>query len=185
MKDSKSGRGFTLWLTGLSGAGKTTIAGLLADKLRASGLRVEVLDGDALRASFSRDLGFSREDRALQIERLGFLCELLNRNDVVAIVAAITPVRSARDQVRTKLKNFVEILLECPVEVLAQRDPKGLYGKAKRGEIQSFTGVSDPYEPPLSPEMKLRTDHQTAARCMQDIWRYLENARMIPKDPDV
>ena len=179
MKDAQSGRGFTVWLTGLSGTGKTTIANLLADKLRQSGRRVEVLDGDDLRQTLSRDLGFSREDRTLQIERLGFLCELLNRHEVVALVAAITPYRSAREKVREKLENFVEIFLECPVEVLAQRDPKGLYGKAHRGEITNLTGVSDPYEPPWSPELSLRTDLKSADQCVQDIWRYLQNARIV------
>lgn len=178
MKDAQGRQGFTVWLTGLSGTGKTTIANLLAAELRASGRRVEVLDGDALRASFSRDLGFTRDDRALQIERLGFLCELLNRNDIVVIVAAITPIRSARDQVRAKLKSFVEIFLECPVEVLAQRDPKGLYRKAKRGEIQNFTGVSDPYEPPLWPEIKLRTDNSSAEQCLQEVWAVLERLHL-------
>lgn len=179
MKEAQSGCGFTVWLTGLSGTGKTTIANLLAAKLRQSGRQVEVLDGDTLRQGLSRDLGFSREDRMLQIERLGFLCELLNRHDVVAIAAAITPFREGRDKVRTKLKNFVEVFLDCPVEVLAQRDPKGLYGKAQRGEIRNFTGVSDPYEPPLSPELNLRTDLKSPGQCMQDIWLYLENARIV------
>ena len=179
MKDAQSGRGFTVWLTGLSGTGKTTIASLLAAKLRESGRRVEVLDGDTLRQTLSRDLGFSREDRMLQIERLGFLCELLNRHEVVALVAAITPYRSAREKVREKLENFVEIFLECPVEVLAQRDPKGLYGQAQRGEITNLTGVSDPYEPPLSPELSFRTDLESADKCVQDIWRYLEKISMI------
>jgi adenylyl-sulfate kinase len=152
------GRGFTVWLTGLSGAGKSTLAGLLAERVRASGLRVEVLDGDEVRTHLSSELGFGKDDRDRNVRRIGWVCELLNRNGVGAIVAAISPYRATREEVRMGLPNFVEVHVECPIEVLAARDPKGLYQRALAGEIPHFTGISDPYEPPLAPEVVCRTD---------------------------
>jgi adenylylsulfate kinase len=171
--------GFTVWLTGLSGTGKSTIAQLLASRLRKRGRLVEVLDGDELRSQFCKDLGFSRADREVQTERLGFLCELLNRNRVIAIVAAISPFRSARDRVRGRIHNFLEVFLDSPLEVLAQRDPKGLYDKAQRGEILDFTGISDPYEPPVSPELAVRTDLCDPTESLRSIWHLLESRKLI------
>src|SRR3954464_14914600 len=145
--------GCTLWFTGLSGSGKSTLSQLVASRLRALGARVEVLDGDITRNLLRQGLGFSREDRQENMRRIGFVCELLSRNGVIAIAAAISPYRAVREEVRARIENFVEVFVDCPLEVLATRDVKGLYRKAMAGEIGQFTGVSDPYEPPASPEV--------------------------------
>ncbi len=155
-------QGFTIWFTGLSGAGKTTVSRLVEQELRARGLRVEVLDGDVVRENLSKGLGFSKEDRDTNIRRIGFVCELLTRNDVVAIAAAISPYRAIRDENRARVGGrFVEVYCQCPLDVLAERDVKGLYKKALRGEIRNFTGVDDPYEPPLNPEIVIQSDRET------------------------
>jgi len=150
--------GFTLWFTGLSGSGKSTIAHLLETELRNRGHKVEVLDGDVVRTHLSKGLGFSKEDRDTNILRIGWVCEVLSRNDVVAIGAAISPYREIRDQVRANIGRFVEVYVEAPLEVLADRDVKGLYRKAMAGEIKGFTGVDDPYEEPLNPEVVCHSD---------------------------
>ena len=150
--------GFTVWFTGLSGAGKSTIAGIVEQELRARGYKVEVLDGDVVRTHLSKGLGFSREDRDTNIRRIGWVCQVLTRNDVVAIAAAISPYRAVRDEVRAQIGRFVEVYVECPIERLAERDVKGLYKKALAGEIANFTGISDPYEPPLNPEVTCYSD---------------------------
>jgi adenylyl-sulfate kinase len=154
--------GFTIWFTGLSGAGKTTVSRLVESELRARGYKVEVLDGDVVRENLSKGLGFSKEDRDTNIRRIGFVCELLTRNDVVAIAAAISPYRAVRDENRARVGGrFVEVYCRAPLEVLAERDVKGLYKKALRGEIKNFTGVDDPYEPPLNPEVVIESDQET------------------------
>ena len=150
--------GFTIWITGMSGAGKSTVTTILERELRGRGLPVEVLDGDVVRTHLTRGLGFSKEDRDENIRRVGWVCELLTRHGVVAIAAVISPYRDVRDEVRGRIGRFVEVYMEAPVEVLAERDVKGLYRKAMAGEIESFTGVSDPYEPPLSPEVICHSD---------------------------
>ena len=150
-KRTEMHKGFTLWFTGMSGAGKSTISRLLELRLRERGARVEVLDGDVVRTHLSKGLGFSKEDRDENIRRIGFVCELLSRNGVIAIAAAISPYRAVREEVRARIPNFVEVYVECPVEVLAERDVKGLYKRALAGEIPHFTGISDPYEPPVNP----------------------------------
>src|ERR1044072_5118959 len=155
-------KGFTLWFTGLSGAGKTTLARLVESELRSRGHKVEVLDGDVVRTNLSKGLGFSKEDRDTNIRRIGFVCNLLTRNDVVAIAAAISPYREVRDEVRRQIGSFVEIYVKCPIAVLSERDVKGLYKKALAGEITNFTGVDDPYEEPLSPEIVVSTDAESA-----------------------
>src|SRR6266511_1017973 len=155
-------KGFTLWFTGLSGAGKSTISTMIERRLRDSGARVELLDGDVVRTHLSRGLGFSREDRDENIRRIGFVCELLSRNGVIAIAAAISPYREVRDEVRSRIPNFIEVYVECPIEVLAERDVKGLYKKALAGEIPHFTGISDPYEPPLHPEVTVNSSAESA-----------------------
>ncbi len=141
-------KGFTLWFTGMSGAGKSTISRTLELRLRERGAKVEVLDGDVVRTHLSKGLGFSKEDRDENIRRIGFVCELLSRNGVIAIAAAISPYRAVREEVRARIPNFVEVFVECPIEVLAERDVKGLYKSALAGEIPHFTGITDPYEPP-------------------------------------
>jgi adenylyl-sulfate kinase len=155
--------GVTIWLTGLSGAGKSTVAALLVDRLRARGRAVESLDGDVVRTHLSAGLGFSREDRNTNVARIGWVCALLNRHGVDAVVAAISPYRDARDAVRATLACFVEVHMDCPVAVLAERDVKGLYRRALAGEIAHFTGVSDPYEPPLNPEVVCWSDGRESA----------------------
>lgn len=154
--------GFTLWFTGLSGAGKTTLAEIVAGELRATGRRVEVLDGDVVRAHLSKGLGFSKEDRDTNIRRIGWVCEVLTRNDVIAIAAAISPYRDVRDELRGRIGRFVEVFVDVPIEAAIERDVKGLYRKALAGEIRGFTGVDDPYEPPLAPEVTVRTAEESA-----------------------
>ena len=151
-------RGVTLWFTGLSGSGKSTLANILVERLRAAGRRVELLDGDEVRTNLTSDLGFSKEDRDENIKRISYVAKLLSRNGVVAITAAISPYQEARDKARAETNDFVEIFVDCPLEVCAQRDVKGLYAKAMRGEIPHFTGVSDPYEPPTDAEITIHSD---------------------------
>jgi adenylyl-sulfate kinase len=172
-------QGFTIWFTGLSGAGKTTASQLLAERLRRTNVRVEVLDGDVVRTHLSKGLGFSREDREENIRRIGFVCELLSRNGVIAIAAAISPYRAMRDQVRTKIPNFVEVYMDCPVEVLMDRDVKGLYKKALAGEISNFSGISDPYEPPLHSEVTIHSAHETPEQGVERIWTTLRTLGLI------
>src|SRR5919202_2429831 len=161
-------RGFTLWFTGLSEAGKTTISEIVEHELKERGLRVEVLDGDIVRTNLSKGLGFSRDDRNINVLRIGFVANLLTRNGVAVMVSAISPYKEARDQVRRRIIDFVEVYVDAPVEVCAERDLKRLYKKAFTGEIEQFTGVSDPYEPPAAPELHIKTNeeepHESASR---------------------
>lgn len=173
-------QGFTLWFTGLSGAGKTTVSRVIEQELRARGMKVEVLDGDVVRENLSKGLTFSKEDRDINIRRIGWVCEVLSRNGVVAIAAAISPYREIRDELRGKIQNFVEVYAECPIPVLADRDVKGLYKKALAGEIKNFTGVSDPYEPPLNPEVTYYSDKETVQESAQKILSKLEEMGYIP-----
>lgn len=167
--------GFTIWLTGLPGSGKSTIAGLLERRLRERTLRVEVLDGDVVRANLSPDLGFTREDRDANVRRIGWICELLARNDVIAIAAAISPYRAVRDEVRARIGRFVEVHVSAPLEVAMRRDPKGLYRRATAGDIPSFTGITDEYEPPLAPEVTCQTgDGETPEASVARIVEVLE-----------
>jgi adenylyl-sulfate kinase len=157
-----TGGGFTLWFTGLSGAGKSTLSERMRNALAGEGYRVEVLDGDEVRRNLSDGLGFSKEDRDANIRRIGFVARMLSRNGVVAITAAISPYRTVRDEVRRAHEApFIEVFVDCGVEELVRRDPKGLYARALRGEILNFTGISDPYEPPAAPEIIVRTDCET------------------------
>ena len=155
------GKGFTVWFTGLSGAGKTTLAEKLVPVLRGKGHKVELLDGDVVRTNLSKGLGFSKEDRDTNIRRIGFVCDLLTRNGVVTVASAISPYKDIRDEVRTMVGDFVEVYVECPIEVLAERDVKGLYKKALAGELDNFTGVSDPYEAPENPEVTVNSSTET------------------------
>src|SRR5579871_514523 len=160
-------RGFTLWFTGMSGAGKSTLSRLVEQRLRAAGAWVELLDGDEVREYLSKGLGFSKEDRDTNIRRIGFVCELLSRNGVIAIAAAISPYRAVREEVRARIPNFVEVYVECPIEVLAERDVKGLYKQALAGQIPNFTGVSDPYEPPAAPEVVVNSSRETVEQSVE------------------
>lgn len=171
--------GFTLWFTGMSGAGKSTISEVIYDRLKSGGAKVEMLDGDVVRTHLSKGLGFSKEDRDTNVRRIGFVCELLSRNGVIAMVAAISPYRDVRDEVRSRIDKFVEVHVTCPIEVLAERDVKGLYKKALAGEIGSFTGVSDPYEPPLSPEVLVDSSKETVEESVEKVWAKLRELELI------
>lgn len=177
-------KGFTIWFTGLSGAGKTTLAREVEKRLRARGMKVEVLDGDVVRQNLSKGLGFSKEDRDTNIRRIGFVCKLLTRNNVVAIAAAISPYRDIRDEVRREVGQFVEVYVECPLDVLMDRDVKGLYKKALAGEITNFTGVDDPYEPPLDPEVVIHSDREAVEESVEKIMRTLKQLDYLPPAPE-
>ena len=166
-------QGATIWMTGLSGSGKSTVASMLAKRLSALGAQVEILDGDVVRTNLSKGLGFSKEDRDTNIRRIGFVCNLLSRNGVFAIAAAISPYRAIRAEVRAAAGNFVEVFTDCPLDTLVERDVKGLYKKALAGEIKNFTGVSDPYEAPESPEVRIDSSRQTPEESTDIVWRYL------------
>ena len=172
-------KGFTLWLTGLSGAGKSTLSEIVTARLREQGRRVELLDGDVVRTNLSQGLSFSKEDRDINVGRIGFVCELLSRNGVVAVVAAISPYREAREELRGKIPNFVEIFVDCPIEVLAARDVKGLYKRALAGEIRQFTGISDPYEPPVNPDLLVRSDLEAVEESVERIWSLLKSRDLL------
>jgi adenylyl-sulfate kinase len=168
-------KGFTVWFTGLPSAGKSTLAELLAGRLLERGYGVEVLDGDVVRRHLSKGLGFSKEDRDENIRRIGFVCGLLTRHGAVAIAAAISPYQAIRDEVRESIGNFIEVYVKASVETCIQRDVKGLYKKALAGEIKGFTGVDDPYEPPLKPELTIETENETPQESVARILRGLED----------
>ena len=172
--------GCTLWFTRLSGAGKSTLAGHLATELRRRGLKVEILDGDEVRTNLSKGLGFSKEDRDTNIKRIGYVCKLLSRHGVVAISAAISPYREIRDYNRQQIGHFVEIYVTCSIEELTRRDVKGLYKKALAGELPHFPGVSDPYEPPLNPEITVDSEREREQESLGKILSYLEGHGWIP-----
>jgi adenylylsulfate kinase len=167
-------RGFTLWFTGLSGSGKTTISEIVEHELRERGRLVEVLDGDIVRTNLSKGLGFSRDDRNINVLRIGFVAHLLTRNGVSVVVSAISPYKEARDEVRRRIIDFVEVFVDAPLEVCADRDVKGLYKKAFAGEIAQFTGVSDPYEPPAAPDLVLKTEEETPEESARKVIEKLE-----------
>jgi adenylyl-sulfate kinase len=168
--------GLTLWFTGLSGAGKSTIAEVVERELRERGVKVEVLDGDVVRTNLSKGLGFSKEDRDTNIRRIAFVADLLSRNGVVAITAAISPYREIRDEARAVHGDrFVEIYVKASVDECARRDVKGLYEKAFKGEIKEFTGVSDPYEPPESPEIVVDTENESVEESAGKVLAYVES----------
>ena len=171
--------GFTVWLTGMSGAGKSTVSDLLIARLRGVSAKVESLDGDIVRTNLSDGLGFSREDRDTNVQRIGFVAELLSRNGVIVVVAAISPYRAAREAVKSRIPNFVEVFMDCPLEVLAARDVKGLYKKALAGELVSFTGISDPYEAPLKPDVTLRSDEETLDQSLSKLWSHIQERGLI------
>lgn len=172
-------KGFILWFTGLSGSGKTTISKALEPELKARGCKVEILDGDVVRTNLSKGLGFSKADRDTNILRIGFVANLLSRNGVVAITAAISPYQAIRDEVRTQSPNFVEVYVKAPLEVCEGRDVKGMYAKARKGEIKGFTGIDDPYEEPINPEIICDTDQESVPESVTKILGKLEELGYI------
>lgn len=171
--------GFVLWFTGLSGSGKSTLARLVAAELERRGIHAELLDGDEIRTHLSRGLGFSREDRDENIRRIGFVARVVERCGACAIAATISPYRAMRREMRNGANRFVEVFVDCPVEVLAQRDPKGLYQRALAGELRGFTGVDDPYEEPLAPEVHLFTDREAVSESFSKILGKLEELSLL------
>jgi adenylylsulfate kinase len=179
-------KGLVLWLTGLSSSGKTTLSMELEREMKLRGCRVEVLDGDLVRKSLSKGLGFSREDRETNIRRIGFVSHLLSRNGVIVIVAAISPYRASRGEVRRMMQEpFVEIYLNAPLEACEARDPKGLYAMARAGELRAFTGINDPYEEPLNPEIVCYTAEEKISQSLGKIMAHLEEMEYIPLKPQL
>ncbi|MFW9259395.1 adenylyl-sulfate kinase [Nostoc sp. KVJ20] len=166
--------GMTIWFTGLSGAGKTTICQFVEKELRIQGYRVEVLDGDAIRQNLCKGLGFSKEDREENIRRIGFVASLLARNNVIVLISAISPYRKIREEVRQSIPSFIEVYVNASLEVCEQRDVKGLYKKARSGEIKHFTGIDDPYEIPLSPEVECKTNQESIVESATKVLEKLE-----------
>jgi adenylyl-sulfate kinase len=174
-------QGFTIWFTGLSGAGKTTISDALEPLLRERGItRIEKLDGDVVRTNLSKGLGFSKEDRDTNIRRIGWVAEVLSRNGVCVIASAISPYREIRDEIRGKIDGFVEVYVKCSIPELTRRDVKGLYEKALKGEIENFTGISDPYEEPLNPEVTVDTEAEGLEESVAKVLAKLEEKGYIP-----
>ncbi len=174
-------QGGVIWFTGLSSAGKSTLSQLIGHQLKTDGLKIEILDGDTIRTNLSKGLGFSKEDRDTNIRRIGFVASLLARNGVWVLVAAISPYRDIRDEVRKQVckdgADFVEVYVCCSLEVAESRDVKGLYKKARAGEIAAFTGISDPYEEPYAPELIINTDKETPEKSAAQVMRFLLNNR--------
>jgi len=176
--------GFTIWFTGLSGSGKSTLSEVIEQHMKTLGRNVEVLDGDIVRTHLSKGLGFSREDRDTNIKRIGFVCNLLTRNGVICISAAIAPYREARDWARKEIGNFVEVYVRCPIDVCRQRDVKGLYKLVDEGKIKNFTGVDDPYEEPLHPELIVETDKETVEESVARIFAKLTQLGYLEAEDD-
>lgn len=172
-------RGVTVWLTGLSGAGKTTICQVVEKELRTQGYKVEVLDGDVVRQHLSKELGFSKEDRNENIRRIAFVAHLLTRNDVIVLVSVISPYCAMREQVRQCIGDFIEAYVNAPLEVCEQRDVKGLYKKVRSGEIKHFTGIDDPYEVPLQPEVECKTDREGVGESATKVLKKLKELGYI------
>ena len=177
--NQQNNKGFTLWFTGLSGAGKSTLSVALEEICRSRSRNVEVMDGDEVRENLSKGLGFSKEDRDTNIRRIGYVCHLLSRNGCIAVSAAISPYRSVRDENRERIGNFIEVFVKCSLEEVIERDVKGLYKKALSGEIKNFTGISDPYEEPLNPEITVETDKESVEESVNNIIKYLEDNQWL------
>jgi adenylylsulfate kinase len=173
-------KGLTVWFTGLSSAGKTTISQALYEDLRGRRYRVEWLDGDVIRQRLSKGLGFSKEDRDENIRRIGFVAELLTRHGVIVLVSAVSPYRAVRDEMRQRIGNFLEVYVQAPLEVCEQRDLKGIYKRARAGEMDNVTGINDPYEPPLTPEVVCRTDRETLAESKAKVLDAVEDWFKLP-----
>jgi adenylylsulfate kinase len=180
--------GAVVWFTGLSGAGKSTVAGLVYRELQQRDYRTEILDADIVRKSLTRDLGFSRAEREENIRRIGFVAELLSRHGVIVLVAAITPYRTMREELRNRIRRFIEVYIDAPLEVCERRDPKGLYRKARAGELTQFTGIDDPYEAPLRPEVHCCTAYETVEESVAKTMAYVEQTHLTragsPADRD-
>jgi adenylyl-sulfate kinase len=183
-RHSRSHPGATVWFTGLSGAGKSTLAEALRDRLLARAYRVQILDGDEVRRNLSKGLGFSKEDRDTNVRRIGYVSWLLSRNGVVVITAAISPYRQVRDEIRAAHEvRFVEVFVDCSLNELVRRDRKGLYAKALTGEIDHFTGVSDPYEAPQAADVTVHTDRESVETSLGRILEWLESQEIIEREP--
>jgi adenylylsulfate kinase len=176
-------RGVTIWFTGLSGAGKTTITRALAENLQSQGYKPEILDGDVVRENLTKGLGFSKADRDENIRRIGFVSQLLTKHGVIVLVSAISPYREIREEVKQKIGDFVEVYVNAPLAVCEGRDVKGLYKRARSGEIKSFTGIDDPYEPPLNPTVECRTDKEELSESVAKVVNKLEELGYLPKTP--
>lgn len=179
MRNNNNKKGFVLWLTGFSAAGKTTIADQVFELLNKMNVNIERLDGDIARKNLTEDLGFSKEDRDENIRRIGFVANLLSRNNVGVIASFISPYRKQREDLKSQVNNFIEVFVDAPLEVCEKRDPKGMYKKARLGEIKKFTGISDPYESPLNPSIHLRTDSSPPEDCARVILDYLRENQFI------
>jgi adenylyl-sulfate kinase len=176
---------YTLWFTGLSGSGKSTLSERVTAELRRRAQKVELLDGDAVRTNLSKGLTFSKEDRDINVKRIGYVCHLLTRNNIWAVSAAISPYRAVRDENRRLIGRFIEIYVECSIETLAKRDVKGLYKRALAGEVPHFTGISDPYEAPLNPEIHVNSEKETVEKSFATIMQYLEQKAGVPAASEV
>ncbi|NES98339.1 MAG: adenylyl-sulfate kinase [Desertifilum sp. SIO1I2] len=174
-EESMHQQGVTLWFTGLSGAGKTTLCQAVAEVLRSQGYQLEVLDGDTVRQNLCKDLGFSKADRDENIRRIGWLSQLLTRNGTIVLVSAISPYREIRNEVRQSIGQFIEIYVNTPLEVCESRDVKGLYQKARAGILKGFTGIDDPYEPPLNPDVECQTHLESISHCVVKILNKLND----------
>ena len=172
-------RGVAVWFTGFSGAGKSTIAEALTDKLKSEGCQLEVLDGDEIRENLTKDLGFSKEDRDTNIRRIGFVAKLLARNGVIVLVPVISPYRAIREEMRSSINDFVEVFVNAPISVCEERDVKGLYKQVRAGKIKQFTGIDDPYEPPTNPEVECRTDLEELSESVDKIFNKLKELEYI------
>ena len=179
MKQANRERGCVIWFTGLSGSGKTTIAQIVEHRLLDAGVPIEILDGDVVRENLSKGLGFSKEDRDINIRRIAFVAHLLQRNGAFVITAAISPYRAIRNEARAMIKDFVEVYAEAPLEVCEERDVKGLYAKARAGEIKGFTGIDDPYEPPSSPEVVCNTAEETPEESAEKVLECLVELKYL------
>lgn len=172
-------QGVAVWFTGFSGAGKSTIADALTDKLKSKGYQLEVLDGDEIRENLTKDLGFSKEDRDTNIRRIGFVAKLLVRNKIIVLVPVISPYRAIREEMRANIGNFVEVFVNAPLSVCEERDVKGLYKLVREGKIKQFTGIDDPYEPPINPEVECRTDLEELSESVDKIFSKLKESGYI------
>lgn len=176
--------GITLWFTGIPSSGKSAIAHRVYDLLLRRGLPAELLDGPEVRQSLSRGLGFTREDREENVRRIGYVAKLLSRNGVIAICAAVSPYRATRAEIRRHVTNFVEVFVDCPVSIAEERDPEGLYARARAGMIDDFTGISDPYEPPDAPEVHIHSDREPLEQAAAKVVKTLELLQLIPTVSD-